>query len=132
MKKTDYAKHFLDAIIFLMCYVISLAVNLFLGFGQISFGSLVVYSMIFGLLEVIKILFFNWRERIIFFFVNIYLAYCLTSFYFIVKSKAVFVLKSIITIKIDEYILLLGISLLFSFIGYLFLIIHYHRLKRKD
>lgn len=124
MKKSDWLQHISDAEIFLICYSISLSINLFLGFGQIAFGNLVIYSIIFGILEIIKILLLKWKARIILFFANIYIAYCLTGFYFVVRDKANLVLKTMLSIRLNEYIFLLGISVLLSFLGYIFLIIH--------
>ncbi len=131
MEKNKGAVHISDAIIFFICYLISLLFNCVLGFNRVAFGNIVIYSIIFGLFETGKILFFKWRNRIILFFMNVYFAYCLTSLYFCIKSKANFILKKIVLIKLNEYILLLGISIFLSFIGYLFLIIRFYRRKRK-
>ena len=133
MKKSDWFHHILDAAIFFICYVISLSILLFLGFGRLASGNLMVYSIIFGILETVKILLLKWKARIILFFFNIYLSYWLASFYFVVRDKANIIkaMASIIANEyiLYEYILLIGISLLISFVGYIFLIIHSIKLK---
>ncbi|WP_191018250.1 hypothetical protein [Treponema zioleckii] len=132
MKKNNpLTLHIADAVIFTVCYMISLFVNWLLGFGKISFGNFVIYSIVFCLLEVIKILFLDKKFRFVFFFANIYFGYCITSLYFIVVNKAS-IKSNLFTIDISKYLILLGISTLLSFLGYGILIVRHYRLSRRE
>jgi len=65
-------KRIIEVLIFLCCYIFTLLINIILGFGSIAFGNLVVYSIIFCLLECIQLFFLNRKIQAILFFVNIY------------------------------------------------------------
>ena len=123
-------KRIIEVLIFLCCCIFTLLINIILGFGSIAFGNLVVYSIIFCLLECIQLFFLNRKIQAILFFVNIYISYCLTGIYSTVLPTKQFFWKNLFYIAFWQYLMLLGISMLFSGAGYIILFIKYQKDKK--
>ena len=93
----------IEVLIFLCCYTVSLLINIILGFGSIAFGDLVVYSIIFCLLECIQLFLLNIKIQVMLFFVNIYISYCLAGVCLIVLPRKRFFWKSLFYIIYCEF-----------------------------
>lgn len=119
----------IEVLIFLCCYTVSLLINIILGFGSIAFGDLVVYSIIFCLLECIQLFLLNIKIQVMLFFINIYISYCLTGVCLIVLPRKHFFWKSLFCITFWQYLILLGVAILFSAAGYIILFIKYQKEK---
>ena len=119
----------IDLIIFFGCYLFSLSINLILGFGKIAFGGLVLYSILFIILECLTLCLFNKYLQIVFFFVNSYLAYCLGGIFISLKSGTI-IWKNVLSIPFDLYLMLVGVSIVMSCLGYIALFIRWKREKK--
>lgn len=126
--KVNLKTKIIDVALFLICYLFSLMINMLLGFGSIAFGGLIVYSFFFLFLECIQLLFFNKYIQIVFFFINSYLSYCFGGIFFAISTGNI-IWKSVLNISLDLYLMLIGISLIMSIMGYIVLFV---RWKRKD
>lgn len=121
-----------NVLIFSCCYIISLSINILLGFGKIEFGDFIIYSIIFGVLEIIQLLFLNIKIQLFLFFVNIYFAYCFSGICLIVIPNKEFFWKEIFNISFHQYFILLVISIIFSLLGYFILFIKYIKRKTRE
>lgn len=107
-----------ESVIFFICYSASLLITIFLGLARVSFGGLIIYSIFFGILEFITILLISGYINIFLFIINTYLAYCLTSVFVIIRDKAIVKLEVIFKVSFSQFLLLLGLVILLSFISF--------------
>lgn len=116
-----------DTFIFFCCYLVVLILNVFLGFGNIAFGNLVIYSIIFCALECMQLFLLPKKLQAILFFLNVYIANFLTSYCLIILPKKHFIWKDIFCIALEQYIILLAVAVLFSMLGYIIFLIKFLR-----
>lgn len=110
-------------IIFVLTYVLSLIVNIFLGINNIAFGDITKYCIIFCVLESLTMFVFNLYIKIVLFLLNIYISKCLTILLIIISSKSKIDYKFIFSISLKQYFFLGSISFLLSLIAFIVMIV---------
>lgn len=130
MMKNNWKEKAGDAIIFFICCAITLFISLLFGLGTASFGFVGEYCIAFGIVETIKVFLTGWKYRIILFFANVCLAYYLSSVFHCIKWGED--LKNIVlAVRLSIYLLLLGLSIFSTLLGYTVLIIRSFKMKGK-
>ncbi len=135
MITSELKNHVVDAAIFCVGFCLSLSFYLMGGWGGGgSFLHTAVYSVIFGIFEIIKIFLVKGIFRFIFFFVNMYAGLLITNLIFVIKGYYSNFTKSLFFVDFSDFVLLLCFSLFLTFIGYglvlIRFVIHIRR-KRK-
>lgn len=130
MMKNNWKEKAGDAIIFFICCAITLFISLLFGLGTASFGFVAEYCIAFGIVETVKVFLTGWKYRIILFFANVCLAYYLSTIFHCIKWGED--LKNIVlAIRPSIYLLLLGLSIFSTLLGYTVLIIRSFKMKGK-
>lgn len=135
MITSELKNHAVEAAIFCVGFCLTLSFYLMGGWGGGGyFLHTAVYSVIFGIFEIIKIFLVKGIFRFIFFFVNMYAGLLITNLIFVIKGYYSNFTKSLFFVDFSDFVLLLCFSLFLTFIGYglvlIRFVIHIRR-KRK-
>lgn len=119
-----------NGIIFILCYLISLMINICFGIQKIGFGSLLYFLIVFCFIETIQIMFFTKKILICMYPIGVYIAYCITSILIIVIPGREFSFKNVFLPSLQQFFLLLFVSLVLSVTG--FITLYIVNRKRKN
>lgn len=122
----------IDVIIFFCCYIVSFVIQLLLGIKDVSFGTLIHYSIIFFVIECLELLFWDKRFQFILFFVNVYVSYCITSILLNLIQTGQLLWKNAFAVDVGIYFLLVLLSLMLSALGFIVLFIRFMIKRKRD